>query len=82
MVALSYLPALVLGPVLERLRKPIEKSACLGMTVCAIAYLAGQGQIMGHRRSKAVVRPPSPRILVAEIGKLVPVYSGRRGTSS
>jgi hypothetical protein len=23
---------------------------------------------MGHRRSKAVVRPPSPRILVAEIG--------------
>jgi hypothetical protein len=40
------------------------------MTVRAIAYLAGQGQSMGHRRSKAVVRPPSPRILVVEIGKL------------
>jgi hypothetical protein len=52
------------------LRKPIEKSACLAMTVRAIAYLAGQGQTMGHRRSKAVVRPPSPRILVVEIGKL------------
>ena len=25
---------------------------------------------MGHRRSEAVVRPPSPRILVAEIGRL------------
>ncbi len=52
------------------LRKPIEKSACLGMTVRAITYLVGQGQTMGHRRSKAVVRPPSPRILVVEIGKL------------
>jgi len=52
------------------LRKPIEKSACLGMTVRAITYLVGQGQTLGHRRSKAVVRPPSPRILVVEIGKL------------
>jgi len=26
------------------LRKPIEKSACLGMTVRAITYLVGQGQ--------------------------------------
>lgn len=52
------------------LSKPIEKAACLAMTVRVIAYLAGQGQTMGHRRSKAVVRPPSPRVLVVEIGKL------------
>jgi hypothetical protein len=38
----------------SELRKPIEKSAYLAMTVRAIAYLAGQGQAMGHRRSKAV----------------------------
>ena len=36
------------------LRKPIEKSACLGMTVRAITYLVGQGQTMGHRRRKAI----------------------------
>jgi hypothetical protein len=54
----------------SELRKPIEKSACLAMTVRAIAYLAGQGQIMGHRRSKAVVRQICPRFLVAEIGNL------------
>jgi hypothetical protein len=52
------------------LRMPIEKSACVGMTVRVITYLVGQGQAMGHRRSKAVARPPSPRILVVEIGKL------------
>jgi hypothetical protein len=38
----------------SELRKRIEKSACLVMTVRAIAYLAGQGQAMGHRRSRAV----------------------------
>jgi hypothetical protein len=36
------------------LRKPIEKSACLGMTVRAITYLVDQGQTMGHRRRKAM----------------------------
>jgi hypothetical protein len=52
------------------LRKPIEKSACHELTLRATTYLVGQGQTMGHRRSKELVRPPSPRILVAKIGKL------------
>jgi hypothetical protein len=61
---------LVHAVVLRDAQADWEKSTCLAMTVRAIAHLAGQGQTMGHRRGKAVVRPPSPRILVAEIGSL------------
>src|ERR1700721_3419178 len=49
--------------------KPTEKSTCLAMTVRAIACLAGPRETMAHCRSKAVVRPPSPCILVVEIGR-------------
>jgi hypothetical protein len=38
----------------------------------------GSGANDGHRRSKAVVRPPSPRILVAEIGSLSCLFRPKR----
>ena len=40
--------------ILEELRRPIQKSACLATIGRATAYLAGLGQTTGHRRRKAI----------------------------
>jgi hypothetical protein len=48
----------------SELRKPIEKAACLAMTVRAIAYLAGQGQTMGHRQEQSGSLSDQPHLVL------------------